>query len=92
MKTKNSSDKMLPILSMEPGSLITYDSHNHSPFWTNLIFSSKTYTLGSLCSHALLILTESSKSKNHEQTPKDPLNSTCQVSPEKIVSDLESEV
>ena len=48
-------------------------------------------TLGNLYSHALLILTESSKSINqvvHEQKFKN----TCQVSPERTVSDLESEV
>ena len=36
----------------------------HSPFYTNLIFACKTETLGPLYSHALLILAESSKSKN----------------------------
>ena len=43
----------------------------------------------------LFILTESSKSKNqlvHEQKFKDLLSGTCQVSPERIVLDLESEV
>ena len=42
-----------------------------------------------------MILTESSKSKNqlvHEQKFKDLLSGTCQVSPERIVLDLESEV
>ena len=46
----------------------------HSPLWTNLAFACKTETLGSLHSHALLILTESSKSKNqvvHEHNFKD---------------------
>ena len=55
----------------------------------------KTETLGSLYSNALLILTYTSKSKNqmvHEQKFKDPLNSTCQISPERIVLDLESGV
>ena len=46
--------------------------------------------------HALLlILTKSSKSKNqvvHEQKFKDPLSSTCQVSSERRVLDLELEV
>ena len=44
--------------------------------------------LGPLYSHALLILTESSKSKNqvvHEQKFKNLLSSTCQVSPERMV-------
>ena len=53
-------------------------SHNlwfqvqHYPFWTNLAFACRTETLGylynhdfsSLYSHAQLILTKSSKSKN----------------------------
>ena len=54
-----------------------------------------TQTLGLLYSHAILILTESSKSKNqvvHEQKFKDLLSSTCQVSVERIVLDLESEI
>ena len=54
-----------------------------------------TLTLGSLYSHALLIPLKSSKSKNqvvHEQMFKDLLSSTCQVSVERIVLDLESEV
>ena len=60
-----------------------------------MTFTCKTEILGSLYSHALLILTEPSKSKNqvvHEQKFKDLLSSTCQVSPEGIVLDLESEV
>ena len=67
----------------------------NSPFWTKLTFACKTETLGTLYSHALLILTESSKSKNqvmHEQKFKDLLSSTHQVSPERIVLDLESVV
>ena len=46
-------------------------------------------------SHALLIPTKSSKSRNlvgHEQKFKDPLSSTCQVRSERRVSYLESEV
>ena len=42
----------------------------------------------------LLILTESSKSKNevvHEQKFKDLLSSTCQVNTERIVMGLESD-
>ena len=67
----------------------------YSLFRTNLTFACKIKTLGSLYSHALLILTELSKSKNqvvHEQKFKDLLSSPCQVSPERIVLDLESEV
>ena len=59
----------------------------------NLPFACKTETLSSLYSHALLILTKSSKSKHqvvHEQ--KDLLSSTCQVSVERSMLDLESEV
>ena len=60
----------------------------------NWAFACKTETLGSLYSHALLILTYT-KSKNqvvHEQKFKDPLSSTCQISPERRVLHLESEV
>ena len=61
---------------------------------TNLTFAYKTETLGSLYSHALLIPTKSSKSKHqvvHEQKFIDLLSSTCQVSVERILLDLESE-
>ena len=57
--------------------------------------SCETETLGSLYSHALLILTESLKSKNqgvYELKFKDLLSSICQVSPERFVLHLESEV
>ena len=60
-----------------------------------MTFASKTETLVSLYSHALLILTESSESKYqvvHEQKFKELLSSTCQVSPERRVLDLEPEV
>ena len=60
--------------------------------WT---FACKTETPGSSYSHALLILTQSSKSENqllHEQKFRDLLSSTCQVSPERMVLDLESKV
>ena len=60
---------------------------------TFLTFACKT--LGSLYSHALLILTESSKSKNQvvdEQNFKDPISSTCQFSSERRMLNLESEV
>ena len=46
----------------------------HAPFYTNLTFACNTETLGTLYSHALLILTGSSKSKNqvvHGQMFKD---------------------
>ena len=92
---KKSSEKCYPSGNR------TWASHNiwfhiqHYPFWTKLTFACKTETLGSLYNHALLILTGSSKSKNqvvHGHNFKDFLSSTCQVSPERIVLDLESEV
>ena len=59
----------------EPGPLVASDSKSqHQPFWTNLTFACKTETLGSLYSHALLIKTKSSKSKNqvvHEEKFED---------------------
>ena len=64
-------------------------------FYSNLTFACETQTLGSLYSHALLIPLKSYMSKNqvvHEQKFKDLLSSTCQVSVERIVLDLESEV
>ena len=67
----------------------------HYPLYANLTLACKTETLGSLYSHALFIPLKSSKSKYqvvHEQKFKDLLNSTCQVSVERIVLDLESEV
>ena len=60
-----------------------------------MAFAFNTETLNSLYIHALFILTKSSKSINqvvHEQRFKDPLSSTCQVSSERRVIDLESEV
>ena len=62
---------------------------------TNFAFACRTETLSSLHSHALLILTKSSKSKHqvvHEQKFKDLLSSTCQVSVERSMLDLGSEV
>ena len=67
----------------------------HAPLYTNLALACKTETLSSLYSHALLILTKSSKSKHqvvHEQKLKDLLSSTCQVSVERSMLDLGSEV
>ena len=43
---------MLPPVGIEPSP--------HSPFWTKLTFACKAKTLGSLYSHAQLILTKSS--------------------------------
>ena len=61
----------------------------HSPEYSVPLTAAVTY------SHALLILLKSSKSKHqvvHEQKIKDLLSSTCQVSVERMVLDLESEV
>ena len=67
----------------------------HAPLYTNVAFACKTETSGSLYIHALLILTKWSKSKHqvvHEQKFKDLLSSTCWVSVEGSMLDLESEV
>ena len=89
---------MLPPVSIE--SLDLWFQVQHSPFWTNLTFACKTDTLGSLVMlywfHALLILTKSPKSKKnqvvHEQNFKYLRSSTSQISSEKRVLDLETEV
>ena len=86
---------MLPPVGIEPLSYNHWFQVQHSLFRTKLTFACKTEILCSLCSHALLILTESSESKNqvvHEQKFKDLLSSTCQISPGGMVLDLESEV
>ena len=68
----------------------------HYPLWTNWTFAYKTEPFGSFYSHALLILAKSSQFLQvqnqvvHEKF-KDPLSSTCQISPERILLDLESE-
>ena len=62
-------------------------------FSHKMTFACKTETLSSLYTHALLILTKSSKSKHqvvHEQKFNDFLSSTCQVSVDRMVSDLRS--
>ena len=86
---------LLPV-GIEPRPLINlWFQVQHSPFWTNLAFACKTDTLGSLYSHALSILTKLSKFKNqvvNEQKLKDLLSSTCLISSERMVLDLESEV
>ena len=85
---------MLPQWVFEP--LDLWFQVQHAPLYTNLTFACKTETLSSLYSHALLILTKSSKFKHqvvHEQKfNKDPLSSTCQVSVERSMLDLRSEV
>ena len=93
-ENKNSSNNMLLPVMIETGPLINLlPQVQHSPFWANWAFTCKTETLGSLYSLALLIPTKSSKSKNQvmqKQKSKDPLSSTCQISPERRVLDLES--
>ena len=77
---------MLPPMGTEPGPLIF--QVQHYPLWTKLTLACKTETLGSLYSHALLIIAKSSQFlqvKNqvvHELKFKDLLSSTCLVSPE----------
>ena len=70
-------------MGIEPRALINlWFQVQHSPFWANWEFACKNETLGSLYSHALLILTYTSESRNqvvHEQKLKDPLSSTCQI-------------
>ena len=80
-------------VSIEP--LDLWSQVQHAPLYTNLAFACKTETLSSLYSHALLILTKLSKSKHkvvHEQKFKDLLSSTFQVSVERSMLDLGSEV
>ena len=81
------------LVSIEP--LDLWFIVQHAPLYTNLAFACKTETLSSLYRHALLILTRSSKSKHQvvlEQKFKDLLSSTCQVSVERSMLDLGSEV
>ena len=62
MKTKkNSNDKMLPPVEIEPGPLIASDSKSNTILDTNLTFACKTETLVSIHSHALLIPLKSIK-------------------------------
>ena len=80
---------MLPLVGIEP---LAFPSPTCS-FYTNLTFACNTETLGSLYSHALLILTGWSKSKNqveHEQMFKDLPSSKCPVSVERHMLDLET--
>ena len=80
-------------VSIEP--LDLWFQVQHAPLYTNLAFACKTETLSSLYNHALFILTKSPKSKHqvvHEQKFKDLLSSTCQVSVERSMLDLGSEV
>ena len=80
-------------MSIEP--LEIWSQVQHAPLYTNLAFACRTDTLSSLYSHALFILTKSSKFNHqvvHEQKFKDLLSSTCQVSVERSMLDLGSEV
>ena len=93
MKTKKILLQNATLVSIEP--LDLWFQVQHAPLYTKLTFACNTETLDSLYSHALLILTKSSKSKNqvvHEQKFKDLLSSTCQVSVERSMLDLKSEV
>ena len=93
MKTKKIQLQNATLVSIE--TLDLWFQVQHAPLYTNLAFAWKTETLSSLYSHALLILIKSSKSKHqvvHEQKFKDLLSSTCQVSEERSMLDLESEV
>ena len=90
-KQKNSVTKCCPSEYWTTGPLISSPT---CPLYTNLSLVCKTETLSSLYSHALLILTKSSKSKHqvvHEQKFKD-LSSTCQIGVERSMLDLGSEV
>ena len=73
------------LVSIEP--LDLWFQVQHAPLYTNLAFACKTETLSSLYSHTLLILTKSSQSKH--QVVHDLLRSTCQVSVERNMLDLE---
>ena len=92
-KNKKIQSQNATLVSIKP--LDLWFQVQHDPLYTNLAFACKTETLSSLYSHALLILTKSSKSKDqvvHEQKLKDLLSSTCQVSVERSMLDFESEV
>ena len=89
---------MLPLVGIEPRPLINlWFQVQHYPLWTNWAFTYKTETLWSFA-HALLIIAKSSqfllvqKSNVYKQKFKDPLSSTWQISPARIVLHLESEV
>ena len=67
------------MLDLMPG-IITGLWVQHQTNWATEAFACKTETLGSLYSHALLILTKWSKSKNqvvHGQKFEDLLSSKC---------------
>ena len=78
-KQKIPVTKCYPQWELKPGLWLQVQ---HSPFWANWVFAYKTDTLGSLCSHALLVPTKSYKSKNqviHKQKFRDPLSSTSRL-------------
>ena len=81
-ENKNSSNKILPPVSIEP---LAQDSKSSMapPLYPNCALACKSKPLGTLYSHALLILTKHHpKSKNqvvHEQKFKGLLSSKCSV-------------
>ena len=90
-KQKKNQLQNATLVSIEP--LDLWFQVQHAPPYTKLALACKTETLGSLYSHALLILTKSSKSKCqvvHEQKLKDLPSSTYQVSVERSMLDLGS--
>ena len=95
-KQKKSRDKMLPLVGTEPGPLMNlWFQVQHSPSWTNWAFSCETETLGSFVFILYWSPLNDLKSKNqvmHYQRFKYPLSSTCPLSSERRVLDLESEV
>ena len=80
--------------NVTPSGNRTWASHSlwfqvrHSLFYTNLTFACKTKTWVSIYSIVMLYL---SPLNHHEQKLKDLLSSTCPVSVERRVLDLESE-
>ena len=69
---KKSNDKMSPPVGIEPRQPLI--QVQHYPFYTNLTFACKTEILGSLYSHALLILLTSSGARTEAQ--RSPNNSS----------------
>ena len=58
---------MLSPVGIEPGPLINFWFQvQYYPLWINFAFAYKTENLGSLYSHALLIITKSSQFKKNQ--------------------------
>ena len=88
---QNNQLQNVTLVSIEP--LDLWFQVQHAPLYTSLALACKTETLSSLYSHALLILSKSSKSKHqvvHEQKFKDFPSSKCPVSVERSMLDLET--